>query len=86
MKSKEVWFEGRINRREYFARGIVCLSLILLALAPVFLHIVRTGRRIFPSPSVPEQLFAVPLIAIARGMRLRTMIDSIKGWLGIGSC
>ena len=65
MKSKDVWFEGRINRREYFARGNVCLSLILLALVPVFLHIVRVGRRMYPSPSVPEQLFPVPLIAIA---------------------
>ena len=65
MKPKAVWFDGRINRREYFARANVCLSLILLALAPVFLHVVRVGRRMFPSPSVPEQLVSVPLIAIA---------------------
>ena len=63
MKSKEVWFEGRINRREYFARGIVCLSLILLALAPVFLHIVSFGRRAFRC--VPEELFGIPVVIIA---------------------
>ena len=65
MKSKEVWFEGRINRREYFTRGIVSLLLILLALVPVSLHIVRTGRRVFPSLSVPEQLLPVPWVVIA---------------------
>ena len=64
MKSKEVWFEGRINRREYFARGIVCLSLILLALVPVFLHIVDVGRRVTPR-SVPEELFGIPVLIIA---------------------
>ena len=64
MKSKEVWFEGRINRREYFARGIVCLSLILLALVPVFLHIVDVGRIVTPR-SVPEELFGIPVLIIA---------------------
>ena len=61
---KDVWFEGRINRREYLARGTVCLGLILLALVPVFLRIVEVGRIVTPR-SVPEELFPVPLIVIA---------------------
>ena len=61
---KDVWFEGRINRREYLARGTVCLVLILLALAPVFLHIVDVGRRV-ASRSMPEELFGIPVLIIA---------------------
>ena len=64
MRHKDVWFEGRINRREYLARGTVCLVLILLALAPVFLHIVDVGR-IVASRSVPEELFGIPVLIIA---------------------
>ena len=61
---KDVWFEGRINRREYLARWIVGLGLILLALVPVFLRIVDVGRIVTPR-SVPEELFPIPLIVIA---------------------
>ena len=61
---KDVWFEGRINRREYLARGTVCLGLILLALVPVFLHIVDVGRIVTPR-SVPEELFGIPVLIIA---------------------
>ena len=64
MKHKDVWFEGRINRREYLARGTVCLGLILLALVPVFLHIVDVGRIVTPR-SVPEELFGIPVLIIA---------------------
>ena len=63
MKPKAVWFDGRINRREYFARANVCLLLILLALAPVFLRVVSVGRIVTPR-CVPEELFPVPLIVI----------------------
>ena len=64
MKPKAVWFDGRINRREYFARANVCLLLILLALAPVFLRVVSVGRIVTPR-CVPKELFPVPLIVIA---------------------
>ena len=63
MKPKAVWFDGRINRREYFARANVCLLLILLALVPVFLRVVSVGRIVTPR-CVPEELFPVPLIVI----------------------
>lgn len=64
MRHKDVWFEGRINRREYLARWVVCLALLLLVLVPVFLHIVDVGRIVTPR-SVPEELFPIPLIVIA---------------------
>ena len=64
MKSKDVRFEGRINRCEYFARANVCLLLILLALTPVFLRVVRVGRIVTPR-SVPEELFGIPVLIIA---------------------
>ena len=62
MKSVSTWFEGRINRREFFARGMVSLALTLLAYAPNILHFVGTGPRFFRSG--PEKLLAWPVMII----------------------
>lgn len=70
MKSKDVWFEGRMNRREYLVRWIVCLGLILCVLGAALCGWAIVARRTRENAAkilIPQSEVDGMLADLARG-------------------